>query len=153
MNPDHLLEQAESLINATPAGAPRQADLRRAVSAAYYALFHFVMRAVSDLVLGKAAAKDDLYARTYRSLQHAELKSRSAEARTISNNISAFADAVVTLQDERHKAEYHPLFKISKADALTKVALARAAIANFETAAEDDQKSYLVTVLFKPRQP
>jgi uncharacterized protein (UPF0332 family) len=151
MNPEHLLEQADNLINTTNSGAPRQADLKRAVSAAYYALFHYVMRAACDFVLGKTAARDDLYARTYRDLQHGELKTRSTEARGVSNQIKAFADTIVTLQVDRHNADYHPLFKISKADALAKVGLARAAIASFQAANEDHQKAYLVTVLFQKR--
>ena len=38
-NPEHLLDQAERLA-ATGTGAPRQTNLRRAISAAYYAVFH-----------------------------------------------------------------------------------------------------------------
>jgi uncharacterized protein (UPF0332 family) len=40
--PDDLLEQANHLANREPE-LPRQASLRRAVSAAYYALFHLLI--------------------------------------------------------------------------------------------------------------
>jgi hypothetical protein len=36
LNPEHLFEQAEKLVIPPPAGPPRQVDIRRAVSAAYY---------------------------------------------------------------------------------------------------------------------
>ncbi|HQZ68834.1 MAG TPA: hypothetical protein PLY87_27290 [Planctomycetaceae bacterium] len=38
-----LLQQAESLARLDQRGAPRQANLRRAVSSTYYALFHFLV--------------------------------------------------------------------------------------------------------------
>jgi hypothetical protein len=40
IDPDHLLKQAQRLARPPRPGAPRQADLRRAVSSAYYAIFH-----------------------------------------------------------------------------------------------------------------
>jgi hypothetical protein len=40
MNPQHLLDQAEHLTQRQTVGRPRATDLRRAVSAAYYAVFH-----------------------------------------------------------------------------------------------------------------
>jgi len=48
LNPDHLFEQAERLVAPPPAGPPRQVDLRRAISAAYYGLFHFCLIAAAD---------------------------------------------------------------------------------------------------------
>jgi hypothetical protein len=154
MNPDHLLDQADHLINTSNSGAPRQADLRRAVSAAYYALFHCAIRAVCDLVLGKTAPKDSFYDRAYRALDHRDLKERSEEARSkgiISANVKPFADAVIALQGDRHMADYNPLFRISKSDALVKVAMAKLAIQSFEKAPPDERKAYLVTLLFKRR--
>jgi hypothetical protein len=47
LNPDHLFDQADRLIVST-AGPPRQVDLRRAISAAYYGVFHIVATAVAD---------------------------------------------------------------------------------------------------------
>jgi uncharacterized protein (UPF0332 family) len=39
---DELLQQAKELVHNNP-GAPTQADLRRSVSSAYYALFHLLI--------------------------------------------------------------------------------------------------------------
>jgi hypothetical protein len=47
LNPDHLLAQAERLIRAPPAGPPLQVDVRRAISAAYYSVFHAVLTAAA----------------------------------------------------------------------------------------------------------
>jgi hypothetical protein len=152
MNPEHLLDRADLLIDpGTPLGRPRQADLRRAISNAYYAVFHFTLAAIADFVLGKAAPKDDSYARVYRGLDHGDLKNRSNDVRAIGGQVKAFIDAALTLQNDRHEADYNPLFKVTKSDALTKVKLARSAIASFKGASENDRRSCLVALLFKKR--
>lgn len=151
MNPDHLLEQAESLITGMSPRRPRQADLRRGISAAYYAVLHFVMAAVVDMVLGKTVSRDANYARVYRSLDHGDLKKRLNEVRAIGSNIKAFIDAAVALQNDRLEADYNPLFRVTKSDALTKIKLARSAIDSFKDASEGDQVSCLVVMLFKER--
>jgi uncharacterized protein (UPF0332 family) len=51
LNPDQLFEQAEKLI-AIPAGRPRQVDIRRAISSAYYAIFHAIITAAADQFVG-----------------------------------------------------------------------------------------------------
>jgi hypothetical protein len=48
LNPDHLFEQAERLLALSGAGAPRQADLRRAISNVYYAVLHAILAAAAD---------------------------------------------------------------------------------------------------------
>jgi hypothetical protein len=109
MNPDHLFDQADRLIQPSAGlGAPRQADLRRAISSAYYALFHYVLKAGADMSVGAAMRKTnpDLYGRAYRSLEHADVLNRSKEARTIGSNIKAFADAIVDPQQTRLSADY-----------------------------------------------
>ncbi len=42
MNPDHWLDAAKRLLEQPRRGAPRQVDLRCAVSLIYYALFHWL---------------------------------------------------------------------------------------------------------------
>jgi hypothetical protein len=46
LDPEELLEQARRL-----AAEPTQADLRRAISAAYYGLFHFFLTAAADMIV------------------------------------------------------------------------------------------------------
>jgi hypothetical protein len=61
LNPDHLFDQAERLVATTAGGAPRQADLRRAVSSVYYGLFHAILTAAADLFVGRGVALDLSY--------------------------------------------------------------------------------------------
>ncbi len=121
MNPEHLLEQADLLINRP--GRPRQANLRRAVSTAYYAVFHYTVKSAAELVVGLSARRStpEVYARVYRAIDHGDLRNRLNETRvrSISSNIGKFARAVIQLQQERHRADYDPFHKASKADAIT----------------------------------
>lgn len=52
LDPRFLLEHAERLTTSTGSGRPPTIDARRAASAAYYAAYHSVTRAVSILLLG-----------------------------------------------------------------------------------------------------
>src|SRR5262252_5092291 len=112
MNYNHLLEQADILIDLSPTGAPRQADLRRAISTTYYALFHFASAAMANLMVTKTTNLN-LWVRTYRTLEHKDFLNRSKEARkaTIGFAIDAFADAVTKLLEARLRADYDPTYR------------------------------------------
>lgn len=77
-NPEHLLDQADHLIAPPAIGAPRHTDLRRAISNAYYAVFHTVLAQAADTFVGKTNRKSELYALLYRSIDHGALE-RSAK--------------------------------------------------------------------------
>jgi hypothetical protein len=73
LNPEHLLDQADELAAPPASGAPRQANLRRAVSTAYYALFHAILTDVADQLVGKGQRDTPQYALVYRSVSHRHL--------------------------------------------------------------------------------
>jgi len=56
-DPERLFEQADALIN----GYKNETDLRRAISTAYYGVFHFVLRHVADTVAGVGNRSTNLY--------------------------------------------------------------------------------------------
>jgi len=107
-NPDHLFEQADQLL-AQISGAPRQTDLRRAISNAYYGVFHATLVAAANEVVGVTYRHTARYALVYRSVSHGALrelcvavskstmpaKYRPYEPRKgFGDNIRAFAAAV-----------------------------------------------------------
>jgi uncharacterized protein (UPF0332 family) len=77
INPEHLFEQADELINATGA---RQANLKRAISAAYYGLFHAALAGAADLVVGVTKRSTVQYELVYRSIDHARLRDMCNQA-------------------------------------------------------------------------
>ena len=54
LNAEHLLDQAARLIVSPQPGPPRQVDIRRSISAAYYGLFHALLTAAADSVASRA---------------------------------------------------------------------------------------------------
>jgi hypothetical protein len=66
-----LLEQAQFLVQREPR-RPRQASLRRAVSTAYYAVFHLL--ATSAASQASPASPAGLSERIQRSLEHGAMK-------------------------------------------------------------------------------
>jgi hypothetical protein len=131
LNPDHLLDQAGRLIVST-AGAPRQVDLRRAVSAAYYGVFHVVATAVADQFVGAGRRSTPEYALAYRRIDHKSLKALCAEikagrlsskyedfvpANGFSSDLKTVAVAAVELQERRIDSDYNPLISVKASDA------------------------------------
>jgi hypothetical protein len=136
-NADHLLDQAERLAAPLRSGAPRQADLRRAISSAYYSLFHFCLSAVADEFVGVSQRTSSRYALVYRSVDHRGLKDLCAEARKqtppakyvpyfplggFDLDIQVFSTAMIELQERRHQADYNPQPRFSTADAQLAIA-------------------------------
>jgi hypothetical protein len=75
-----LFEQADRLLAPT-AEEPRSTDLRRALSAAYYAVFHFIVTEGADLFFGRGSSQ---YVMAYRSVDHAWLRSLCDQLRGLS---------------------------------------------------------------------
>jgi hypothetical protein len=164
LNPEHLLDQAERLI-ARARGAPRQVDLRRAVSNTYYGLFHAVSIAAADHFIGKGRQSAPIYALVYRSIDHRALRQLCEDivkptvpakyqpylaGHRIGAGIEDFALALVDLQVRRQAADYDPLTRLSIRDARIAIRLARRALMLFGTA-RGARRMFLLLLLFSPR--
>lgn len=133
IRPDWLLRQADELAGrGAGSGQPRNADLRRAVSAAYYALFHALVGAAVEHVL-PGCSNDDRF-RMARHYQHAAIKRvctwvvppttppervRAAMLKVRSDtDLLDIADAFIQLQEARHEADYDHLADFSRPGSL-----------------------------------
>jgi hypothetical protein len=164
INSDHLLDQAERLAAPPSSGRPRQADLRRAISTAYYALFHAALTAAADYVIGAGKSATEQYALAYRSINHGPLRNLCHSACNNPNSykihfphglgeeLAAFAIAIVELQEKRHRADYDPRYAVTSTEAAFAVRQARAALASFGSAPEEQRKALLALLLFPPRK-
>ena len=164
-DPEHFFEQAERLSAPDAAGAPRQVDLRRAISAAYYGVFHFILTAAADQFAGAKDRNLPRYELIYRSIDHQSVRSICAETAKpelpaklaryapsgFDQPIRSFARIFAELQEKRHAADYDPLIKFSFADASTAIAQARAAVRYFQEGKPDQRKAFLTFLKFKPR--
>lgn len=166
INPVHLLDQADRLAAPLQAGPPRQADLRRAISAAYYAVFHLVLTAMADEFVGVSKRDDMRYVLVYRSLDHRSLREHCqnvvkpvmpaklvpfAPSNGWGTEIQAFAGVVIELQEKRHLADYDPNFRVKTSDVRLAIATARRAITRFGTASVPRRQAFLTLLAFPPR--
>jgi uncharacterized protein (UPF0332 family) len=165
LNPEHLLEQAERLITRSD-GLPREVDRRRAVSSAYYAVFHFILTAAADGYAGVDRRRSKNYALAYRSIDHRALRDlcmivqkptlpakyqRYLPLNGFLNNIPAFATAFVELYEKRREADYDPRARVTISSARLAISTARDAISRFERSASFRQRAFLSLLLFPPR--
>lgn len=165
-NPEHLFQQAERLlVPLAGESEPREADIRRAVSAAYYGVFHFISAAATDLFLGAAARGSQHYNFMYRSVDHGWLRELCEQIRgsatskkpphlpgAFFTNVGSVAATAALLQERRHSADYSPDFSTTAADARIIVRLARGAIAVFDAADERERVAFLALLLFNLRR-
>lgn len=161
MNPLHLLEQAEQLARGG-VGRPRQADLRRAISTAYYALFHLLTQAGAALV-HRSAVLRPLLARHY---EHRDMKNASrgfADGRLpapleriagdVPEELSTAAKMFIELQEARHLADYDTSREgvLSRPDVREILARTRQAFEAWDTLRTTPAgELYLLALLFHP---
>lgn len=141
-----LLEQAEHLV-AKDSGKPKQANVRRGISTAYYALFHFLSERATAELVGTTNDRADIRAWLGRALEHGTMNdvckffgnptdkafvSFSEQLNFIpSADLKYIADTFVRLQEARHRADYDLSKKVTRSDAQTAIADVRAAIAKW----------------------
>lgn len=155
LNPRDLIKTARDLANVSN-GKPRQANLLRATSTTYYALFHTLARSCADLLIGGTGAERSRPAwhQVYRALEHRLAKEACARSKinTFPKEIQDFANMFVSMQAKRHKADYDPHEKAYKSAVLLDIDLVEAVISDFQSAPLKDRKAFAAFVLLKARQ-
>jgi hypothetical protein len=142
-----LLAQATELARRDK-NKPKQASLRRAISTAYYALFHLLTLEASKEIAPANPPK--LQRQIQRAFDHGTMKqacqafaknfSGSASRQlptslipSINAELRRLASAFVALQEARHKADYDLLSDFNRLDALQECQRAKDAFDAWET--------------------
>jgi hypothetical protein len=149
-----LIVTARKLANASQ-GKPRQADLRRAISTAYYALFHTLTKDAADLLVGVGPTRPDkAWSHLYRSLQHGDAKAACEATRNMNfpAQIKVCARTFIELQVLRHDADYDPDRRFLRADAVQAIKDAEDAIAALRATPKRDRRAFAVQLLLKKRR-
>ena len=127
---------------------------RRAVSTAYYAVFHALAELCADELLGvQSDVRSEEYIRVYRSLEHGTLKTAFKAAPL--NRVAALqriGNRVVVLQSERIRSDYLPSQALYTNDQCRDlVESAKSAIGSIAALSQGDRRSLAVHLLFKNR--
>ena len=158
MNWEHLLELAEDLATAPSGGRPQQTRLRKANSAAYYAMFHALANSNADLLIGSGPAirRSEEWTVTHRSLNHGTAKdhilNRNRMA-TFHHDIQDFSRTFIALQVQRHEADYNPnpLTPLTRTQTVRNIERAWDAIKAFHTVPAQERKRFATYLLFHRR--
>jgi hypothetical protein len=147
-------------------GPPGQVDLRRAISDAYYGIFHATLAAAADQFVGASKRSTDRYVLVYRSISHGAIRELCLEMRKptlprslarhtptsgFGLNLRGFAAGLLILQEKRLSADYDPLMRYRKADAIAAVGEAQGALTQFKNTPGDEREAFLALLVFKPR--
>lgn len=151
MNPRELIKTARGMAVLGPQ-QPTQEDLRRAISTAYYALFHCLALSGADLLIG--AERNSAWHQVYRALEHGNTgrtcdnDQRMAE---FPESIRKFAAAFVILQRERQEADYAFEKQYNRLRVLEEINRADEAISHYERAGVQDRRRFVALMLFRQR--
>ena len=151
MRPLDLIETARGLMELSPR-RPSQANLRRAVSTAYYAMFHCLARCATNSIIGHT--RDSAWHQTYRALEHGNARSACENQRAMAAfppEVRRFAAIFAAMQKVRQQADYALDGKYEKEDVRAAIDVAEGAIAVFEQADARHRRAFVAHVLFRRR--
>ena len=158
MNPPHLIAIARQLAaREGRRGRPRQTDLCRAISAAYYAMFHTLARCGADLLAGatRAGRSQPAWEQTYRALEHGHARNQCRNQSMVSRfplDIQDFAEHFVEMQRYRHYADYAPITDFERFRVAQLVGLTERTINLFNGMPTRDRRAFAIYVLFRTRR-
>ena len=163
-----LLQQAESLARLDQRGAPRQANLRRAVSSAYYALFYYLVDEACRAVMGSQHSQQGYRHALARSFVHSTMKSACGSfGRTqlpdtivkslpedpngkypVADEIKNISSLFKEIQLKRHQADYDLSEKFQRSEVLALIQEVEQQVQDFsKLPRSDDRQFFLICLL------
>lgn len=161
---DDLLAQAWQLAKKEPR-RPKQASLRRAVSAAYYGLFHELISTGARFLVG-GHERRPLRGLLCREFEHGAMRNAAKAFIGTSTNpwvglldappshdLTMVADVFVDLQSHRHSADYDVDVRFTRSDVLTLVSKADSALQVMRRIANTHEaECFLLALQFRGRR-
>ena len=154
MNPHDLIRIARQLASGAVSGSrgrPRQAELRRAISSAYYALFHAMAFCCASRLAGSTRS-DTAWIQTYRALEHGHARNQCNDLsamRQFPQEVQHFGRTFVYVQSQRQQADYSPDASYSRRWVMQTVEEVHDAISAFENVPSADRRAFALHVLLR----
>ena len=164
--PSELFAVAQHLIIASEGSPAADAMLRRAVSAASYAVFHAILRAAATRFAGAGGEGTAGFAVIYRGFDHGQMKEVTAalvrptvperyrnalRRRAVSRDMQDFATHFGPLEEARHLADYDPSAVFTPITASAVVDYAQAALQAFDRTSAEEQADVLALMMVGAR--
>ena len=131
----------------------RKAAMRRAISGAYYAVFHALCFVCSSELIGWNQ-DNDLVEPIYRLLDHGAVKKRltGRDAHLIGPSILDIGNNVLSLQEARNAADYAPpALQVRHDETLRLIELARQTVTLIESLPTQDRRKLAVLLIARTR--
>jgi hypothetical protein len=158
-----LLEQARRLAT-LDVRKPKQANLRRAISATYYAMFHLLVDEACRVLIGAQHNQSPFRQVLGRAFTHGAMKEacksfgggtlKKGVAKglpaglTIPGEIRRLADTFVDLQEKRHLADYDLTERFKRSDVLRVITQVRNRIEDFKELPSSNEKRFFLACLW-----
>ena len=151
----HLINAGHDLLNPHWTGTqPTDEHIRRAISNAYYALFHALAASNAETLVGTpyGTVTTAAWSRVYRGLDHGLARRELQRHRhEFSAECQKFVDTFGDLQNLRHSADYDHNAVFTAQEGSVALAEAEAAINDY-IQADRNERTYIATVtLIRPR--
>jgi hypothetical protein len=134
-------------------GKPRHASLNRAISTAYYALFHTLAELCAKELVGNFKPWP-AFRLLYRSLDHASARrvfERAGGSDDYGAALRNIGRVFVLLQSERHQADYDPGYTPTRADTIELIDRAKDAIETARTLPPQERKLLAALLIARAR--
>ena len=154
IEPQELIDTCHKLVPQMATQPPSQADMRRAISTAYYALFHTLAASNAELIAGQPQSSISSYAweRVYRRLDHGRAQNNlHGVLGLLSPNGENFARTFIDLQARRQEADYDPNAPITQTRTLNTIARADTAIRDFAQLTQEERRLLAAQSMFDRR--
>ena len=143
LQPSTLIDSADNSVNNAPPGGPSRETIHRAISTAYYAVFHAISASNADVQHGiptnAASARD--WTNTYRQMRH------NFAARSLNNHLfhltrdaQFLANSFTDLKAARETADYDPNRALTTAEANYWLRVARTALSALQAMTAADRQ-------------
>ena len=130
-------------------GQPSQEALRRAVSTAYYAMFHALATSNADIIIGpRTPANRSDWTSTYRSLRHFRAENPLyGWPHLFSAPVQTFAVVIAGIKRQRENADYNPDLNFAQNQVATWIDRAERAILDFNAATSQERSMVALATL------
>lgn len=133
----------------------QQAHFRRAISTAYYAMFHALLQNNADMLYGRETSQPKSLGWTaiYRALTHTRARSKMAPRNMAGfpDAIADFAATLLDLQQQREDADYNPNAIFTYSGTVNAINRADNDISGFFDNSDDDLRVLAAHLLFDNR--
>jgi hypothetical protein len=117
-------------------------------------MFNFLARECADLFIGTGAARKSLpWVQVHRALEHGLAKNGCGQVRALGFPIKIvrFADLFVSMQEERHSADYDPWSRYTRTEVIGLIGTVDQTIKDFKSSARPDRLAFATLVLLRKR--